>query len=353
MPSTTTPTTNDSTTSYTRNSFSVGLSARMPVQRVLSRAESVSGSGSCAPDQRACARLAPPHLAFLGQPSPSCGSYSRSSVLECGAHMWPSIAPSETQSIAWPGCSSSLVADSRTLRPALLAFLAAPLRRSHSSKSLSRLQLPSSPATASSFSSRFVRLENTSLSIVFTAIHGAQSLSQVGIRLNYRLSGFGALKIECPHLSLSRTLPRFGVPALDIRSPSEFLLKFRRRCSARIQRSQRLNQTPQLVSEPEETAARESSWIPERRDGWFDTRHVGTCRADSPGLASVPVVRPLHPLLWPSDMVTPQTDGDLGYVHMIPVCYDRSTNEDQLAYTDFAWSYIFARLDFPTIAQTR
>ncbi|KAG9122872.1 hypothetical protein FRC07_000566 [Ceratobasidium sp. 392] len=36
------------------------------------------------------------------------------------------------------------------------------------------------------------------------------------------------------------------------------------------------------------------------------------------------------------ETVTPQTDSNLGCVHMPPVCYDRQSNKDPLAYTDFA-----------------
>ncbi|KAG8794742.1 hypothetical protein FRC12_022074 [Ceratobasidium sp. 428] len=81
----------------------------MPVQRALSRAGPVSGLGSLGhlcttPDQRACAGLAPPCLVFRGQPSPSCGSYSRSLALVCYVHMWPGITPSVAQSVDHMAC---------------------------------------------------------------------------------------------------------------------------------------------------------------------------------------------------------------------------------------------------------
>ncbi|KAG8714248.1 hypothetical protein FRC09_017819 [Ceratobasidium sp. 395] len=83
-------------------------------------------------------------------------------------------------------------------------------------------------------------------------------------------------------------------------------------------------QTLELVGEPEETVLHGSPF-----------GHPSAAM-DSPGLASVPVVRPPRPSPWSIRYVAPQTDSDLGCVHMMPVCYDRSTNKDQLAYTDFA-----------------
>ncbi|KAG8751364.1 hypothetical protein FRC12_012481 [Ceratobasidium sp. 428] len=96
-------------------------------------------------------------------------------------------------------------------------------------------------------------------------------------------------------------------------------------------------QTPELVGEPEETVLHGSPF------GHPSAAMGGPMRiASEPVVQTRPVLPPFRsfdrPVLrrGPSDMVTPQTDSNLGCVHMMPVCYDRSTNEDQLAYTDFA-----------------
>ncbi|KAG8755745.1 hypothetical protein FRC12_010787 [Ceratobasidium sp. 428] len=95
-------------------------------------------------------------------------------------------------------------------------------------------------------------------------------------------------------------------------------------------------QTPKLVGEPEETVLYGSPF------GHPSAAMGGPMRVAS---KSVVQTRPVLPPFWsfnrpvlrrgPSDMVTPQTDSNLGWMHMMPVRYDGS-NEDQLAYTDFA-----------------
>ncbi|KAG8792852.1 hypothetical protein FRC12_004652 [Ceratobasidium sp. 428] len=92
-------------------------------------------------------------------------------------------------------------------------------------------------------------------------------------------------------------------------------------------------QTPELVGEPEETVLHRSPFGHPSAAMRVASEPVVQTRPDLPPFRSFdrPVLR-----RDPSDVVTPQTDSNLRCVHMMPVCYDRSTNEDQLAYTDFA-----------------
>ncbi|KAG8709076.1 hypothetical protein FRC09_000887 [Ceratobasidium sp. 395] len=96
-------------------------------------------------------------------------------------------------------------------------------------------------------------------------------------------------------------------------------------------------QTPELIGELEKTVLRGSPFgHPSAAMG--GSMHV----ASEPVVQTRPVLPPFRsfdrPVLrrGPSDMVTPQTDSNPECVPMLPGCYDHSTNEDQLAYTDFA-----------------
>ncbi|KAG9113864.1 hypothetical protein FRC07_007718 [Ceratobasidium sp. 392] len=95
-------------------------------------------------------------------------------------------------------------------------------------------------------------------------------------------------------------------------------------------------QTPELVSKPEETLHGSPLGYPSATRG--NSMHI----ALEPIVHTRPVLPPFRlfdrPVLrrGPSDMVTPQTDSNMGCAHMLPVCYNRQSNEDPLAYTNFA-----------------
>ncbi|QRW11298.1 hypothetical protein RhiLY_10297 [Ceratobasidium sp. AG-Ba] len=96
------------------------------------------------------------------------------------------------------------------------------------------------------------------------------------------------------------------------------------------------HQTPELVSEPEDTLHGSS------------IEHPSATTGSSMRTASEPVVhtRPVLPPFrsfdrppmrrGPSDLVTPQTDSNMGCEHMPPMCIERTSNESPLAYADFA-----------------
>ncbi|KAG9092022.1 hypothetical protein FS749_016069 [Ceratobasidium sp. UAMH 11750] len=91
-----------------------------------------------------------------------------------------------------------------------------------------------------------------------------------------------------------------------------------------------------MVSEPEEMLHGSPLGYPSATMG-------GPMRvASEPVVQTRPVLPPFRsfdrPVLrrGPSEMVTPQTDSNLGCVHMPPVCFERASNESPLAYTDFA-----------------
>ncbi|KAG9125202.1 hypothetical protein FRC07_008583 [Ceratobasidium sp. 392] len=95
-------------------------------------------------------------------------------------------------------------------------------------------------------------------------------------------------------------------------------------------------QTPELVSKPEETLHGSPLGYPSATRG--NSMHI----ALEPIVHTCPVLPPFRlfdrPVLrrGPSDMVTPQTNSNMGCAHMLPVCYNRQSNEDPLAYTNFA-----------------
>jgi len=94
--------------------------------------------------------------------------------------------------------------------------------------------------------------------------------------------------------------------------------------------------TPEMVSEPEEMLHGSPAGYPSAAMG-------GSMRiASEPVVHTRPVLPPFRsfdrPALrrGPAEMITPQTDSNLGCVHMPPVCFERASNESPLAYTDFA-----------------
>ncbi|KAG9087562.1 hypothetical protein FS749_002841 [Ceratobasidium sp. UAMH 11750] len=94
--------------------------------------------------------------------------------------------------------------------------------------------------------------------------------------------------------------------------------------------------TPEMVSEPEEML--HGSPL-----GYPSTTMDGPMRVTSePVVQTRPVLPPFRsfdcpmPCCGPSEMVTLQADSTLGCVHMLPVCFERASNESPLAYTDFA-----------------
>ncbi|KAG9089366.1 hypothetical protein FS749_001392 [Ceratobasidium sp. UAMH 11750] len=93
--------------------------------------------------------------------------------------------------------------------------------------------------------------------------------------------------------------------------------------------------SPKMVSEPEEMLHGSPLGYPSATMG-------GLMRvASEPVVQTRPVLPPFRLFdrlvlcRGPSEMVTPQTDSNLGCIHMPPVCFERTSNESPLAYTDF------------------